>query len=207
MGYKKIGDYGIVGNGLSIALVGKDGSIDWMCLPYMDSPSVFAAVLDDNKGGRFAIQPSESWDSAQRYLRRTNILETTFRTLTGKVELTDFMPAGPEADQDEENRIRLLRRVRGLDGDVHLSIEFSPRFDYGRKIPEWTEKSANQWSIRAKNYEITLFSTKQLRWQNEQVTLEIKQGETIWLGLNYGTIDKQPLEFQLEMLLLKEAAR
>jgi GH15 family glucan-1,4-alpha-glucosidase len=73
MPYKRIGDYGVIGNGGSIALVGCDGALDWMCLPFMDSPSVFAALLDDEKGGRFAIRPVAPYDSAQCYLQHTNI--------------------------------------------------------------------------------------------------------------------------------------
>ena len=71
MGYKKIDNYGIIGNGQTLALVGIGGSIDWLCLPYMDSPSVFAAILDEEKGGCFRVQPLASWDSVQRYLPRS----------------------------------------------------------------------------------------------------------------------------------------
>ena len=84
MAYKKIGDYGVIGNGATIALIGRDGSLDWMCLPYMDSPSVFAALLDDEKGGRWHVRPDEPFDCAQSYLPRTNILRSRFRTLRGE---------------------------------------------------------------------------------------------------------------------------
>ena len=92
MGYKPIGDYGVIGNMLSAALVGTDGSIDWCCLPRFDSPSIFAAILDDGKGGRFCIKPQTPFQSHQAYLDSTNILRTTFRTETGTVTVTDFMP-------------------------------------------------------------------------------------------------------------------
>src|SRR6056297_1037011 len=78
--YKKIGDYGIIGNSQSVALVGSDGSIDWLCLPSMDSASVFAALLDHDQGGRFAVTPEPAWDSSQHYIPGTNVLVTTFRT-------------------------------------------------------------------------------------------------------------------------------
>ena len=74
MAYKGIGDYGIIGNLETIALVGLDGSIDWLCLPAIDSPSVFGALLDDAKGGRFAIAPSGEWSSTASYIFNTNIL-------------------------------------------------------------------------------------------------------------------------------------
>jgi GH15 family glucan-1,4-alpha-glucosidase len=85
MGYKPISDYGIIGNMLSAALVGADGSIDWCCLPRFDSPSVFAAILDDEKGGRFQIKPQMPFESHQAYLPDTNILQTTFQAETGTV--------------------------------------------------------------------------------------------------------------------------
>jgi hypothetical protein len=90
--YKKIGDYGIIGNSQSVALVGRDGSIDWLCLPSMDSASVFAALLDHERGGRFAITPDSAWDSSQHYIPGTNAsiaanLETreVERSLTAEV--------------------------------------------------------------------------------------------------------------------------
>jgi len=80
MAYKQIGDYGVIGDGSTVALIGRDGALDWMCLPFMDSPSVFAAILDDDQGGRFAIGPDAPYDSSQVYLAQTNVLQTRFRT-------------------------------------------------------------------------------------------------------------------------------
>jgi GH15 family glucan-1,4-alpha-glucosidase len=71
MPYKKIGDYGVIGDGATVALIGRDGALDWLCLPFMDSPSVFAAILDDGTGGRFSISPDAPCDSSQVYLPRT----------------------------------------------------------------------------------------------------------------------------------------
>ena len=76
----------------SAALVGTDGSVDWLCLPRFDSPSVFAAILDQDIGGRFRIRPGGVYAAAQSYVQDTNILETTFATQTGVVSVTDFMP-------------------------------------------------------------------------------------------------------------------
>ena len=90
--YKGIGEYGIIGNGHTVALIGTDGSIDWCCLPRFDSSSVFAAILDDEKGGKFHIEPQLPFQSRQAYLSNTNILQTTFETETGTVTITDFMP-------------------------------------------------------------------------------------------------------------------
>ncbi len=91
-GYKPISDYGIIGNMLSAALVGMDGSINWCCLPRFDSHSVFAAILDNEQGGRFQINPRVPFESIQAYILKTNVLQTTFRTDTGAATVTDFMP-------------------------------------------------------------------------------------------------------------------
>ena len=123
MGYKKIDNYGIIGNGQTLALVGIDGAIDWMCLPYMDSPSVFAAILDDEKGGRFRVRPLEAWDSVQRYLPRTNILKTSFRTAGGEFELIDFMPIGPLTEKDPATRTMVNRCLKGKSGRVRIEID------------------------------------------------------------------------------------
>jgi len=90
--YKDIRDYGIIGNLRSAALVGKDGSIDWAPAPFLDSSSVFAAILDDKKGGQWSIQPAEDFESEQEYLKDTNILVTRFKTKRGVVEVMDCLP-------------------------------------------------------------------------------------------------------------------
>ncbi|MFC2059632.1 trehalase-like domain-containing protein [Chloroflexota bacterium] len=79
MVYKPVSDYGIIGNMVSAALVATDGFIDWCCLPRFDSPSIFAAILDDKKGGRFGIEPRSQYESNQSYLDDTNPLQTVFR--------------------------------------------------------------------------------------------------------------------------------
>ena len=98
MGYQPIENYGIVGNMRTAALVGMNGSIDWYCAPHFDSPSVFGAILDDKKGGRFQISPvAERVKSRQFYWPSTNILVTRFLHEDGIAELEDFMPVGMPA--------------------------------------------------------------------------------------------------------------
>ena len=129
MSYKPISDYGIIGDMHSAAVVGLDGSIDWLCFPRFDSPSVFAAILDDEKGGRFRVSPAGEYQSEQRYLEDTNILCTSFTTNDGQVELQDFMPIGQDPKQSGHE---LLRIVRGVRGTVQMSCLFQPRLDYAR---------------------------------------------------------------------------
>src|SRR5947199_9791817 len=95
MAYLPIEDYGLIGNTHTAALVGMDGSIDWLCLPHFDSPSVFAAILDDRKGGRFRVAPvSEGIRHKQFYWPSTNILVTRFLHAEGVGDVEDYMPVG-----------------------------------------------------------------------------------------------------------------
>lgn len=131
--YKKIGDYGIIGNLHSIALIGLDGSIDWLCMPHIDSPSVFGALLDDEKGGRLSISPLDEWDSVAEYIPSTNVLKTRFRTRTGVMQITDFMPVSVSGEEKlEEEQHDLYRLVEVLSGKVKVGLVFEPQFNYAR---------------------------------------------------------------------------
>lgn len=126
MAYQRIQDHGIIGDMNTAALVAVDGSIDWLCLPRFDSPSVFAAILDDRKGGVFSIAPvTEASARRQFYWPDTNVLVTEFLASGGTAELTDFMPMSGEATQ-------LIRSVRTLRGSVAIQIECRPAFNYAR---------------------------------------------------------------------------
>ena len=102
-GYQPIENYGIIGNMRTAALVGMDGSIDWLCLPHFDSPSVFAAILDDRKGGRFRIAPAgDDFRRKQFYWPDTNILVTRFLHADGVGEIEDYMPVGGAGTAPDE---------------------------------------------------------------------------------------------------------
>jgi len=129
MTYQPIENYAIIGNMRSAALVGKDGSIDWFCFPHFDSPSLFASILDDKKGGYFRISPviADS-KSKQYYWPDTNVLITRFYNSEGIVEITDYMPVGPDIVNEYDYRI--IRRVRGIHGKMRMKVECYPAFNY-----------------------------------------------------------------------------
>src|SRR6516165_11680368 len=119
MSFEPIENYGVIGNMRSIALVGMNGSIDFLCYPEFDSPTVFAALLDDQEGGRFEIRPQLSnMRVRQLYLPETNILLTRFLAEEGVVELTDYMPIEPDGEQPNE----IVRTVSVIRGNVHFQL-------------------------------------------------------------------------------------
>jgi len=123
--------HGVIGNGRVLALVGPDTSIDWLCLPRFDSPSVFARLLDQERGGTWAFRPVTDWRTASQYVRNTNVLRTEVETAEGRVEIFDFAPRvlqGLWVDAPVE----ICRLVRPLAGTPRLHVHFDPRPDYAR---------------------------------------------------------------------------
>ncbi len=129
MGYLPIEDHGVIGNLHTAALVGTDGTIDWLCLPTFDSPSVFCSILDDEKGGHFRLRPVEHTRTQQLYLPDTNVLLTRFLCSEGVAEILDFMPILAHRG----DRHRLVRNVRVIRGRMAFEMECKPAFDYARQ--------------------------------------------------------------------------
>src|SRR5262245_58002889 len=131
MAYQPIENYGVIGNMRTTAHVGIDGSIDWFCFPYFDSPSIFAAILDQKKGGTFQISPSsQNITYKQFYWPDTNILVTRFHSPDGMAEVIDYMPAGEAAA--ESGTHELVRRINVVHGSLPFRVHCKPAFNYGR---------------------------------------------------------------------------
>ena len=140
--YLPIEDYGLIGNMHSAALVGTNGSIDWLCLPSFDSPSVFAKILDCNKGGHFQICPiDQDVTQKQFYWPNSNILVSRFFGEEGVSEIVDFMPV---YDDLSEHQNQIIRIVRSVHGRVHLRLTCQPAFNYARHPHQLKIKKENQ---------------------------------------------------------------
>ena len=205
--YKKISDYGIIGNSQTAALVGNDGSIDWLCLPSFDSPSVFGALLDKSKGGRFMVSPRENWDSTAAYLPGTNILTTIFRTPKGRVRLTDYMPVALEGCPEKElPHQKLIRRVEALEGKPGISLHLDPRFDYGRATAI-VKTEGLKAVARSSDQVLTLQATKPgLKVEDERVVADwdLESGDEIWLCLDFGMENPEEVMPQKALESLEE---
>jgi GH15 family glucan-1,4-alpha-glucosidase len=130
--FQPIEHYGVIGNMRSIALVSTNGSIDFLCFPSFDSPTVFAGLLDPKRGGCFGIYPDlEDMRTRQLYLPDTNILLTRFLSDAGVAEITDFMPVVEDEDRERYGH-HILRMIRVIKGEVRFSMRCAPRFDYAR---------------------------------------------------------------------------
>ena len=169
MPYQPIENYGVIGDLHTVALVGMDGSIDFLCYPRFDSPTVFAALLGEENGGRFRIGPT--WGEIrqkQLYLPDTNILLTRFLAEEGVAEISDYMPVGMEGTRGPE----IVRRVKAVRGDIHFRMVCDPKFDYGRASHK-VERRNGEVIFRSEGDDGTV-----LRLRSE-VPLEISGGAAV----------------------------
>ena len=127
-----IEDYALLGDGHTAALVGRDGSVDWLCLPRFDSDACFAALLGDADNGRWLLGPVDPAETSRRYVGDSAVLETTYRTHSGVVRVTDFMPPG-------DDRHDLIRRIEGIEGTVRMRHYWTVLFAYGAVRP-WVHR-------------------------------------------------------------------
>lgn len=180
-----IGDYGVIGEGNTCALVGIDGSIDWLCLPKFDSPSVFGALLDDKRGGRFRVCPANGgFESLQAYDDGTNVLQTMFRREgDGVVVLTDYMPwnGNPRSAMHD-----LHRMVEVREGSLEIEIVFDPRFDYARSRTRIEFGDEGVIASSGNGETLTLSASNGTRFEMRPdggavARVELRAGQRLWL--------------------------
>ncbi|HEX2655447.1 MAG TPA: glycoside hydrolase family 15 protein [Xanthobacteraceae bacterium] len=199
---RRIEDYGLIGNARTAALVGRDCSIDWLCLPRFDSPACFAALLGSPENGRWIIEPAEPEPRiSRRYRDGTGILETRFETDTGSVVIIDFMPLPVD-----DLQIDLVRMVRGERGSVAMSTEILFRFDYGRVIP-WVRRRGYGLSAIVGPDEVQLRSDIPLH--GEQFTTRgnftVDAGESVCFVLNWRPSHRRTMIYREPEEMLRES--
>jgi len=212
MGDKIYLDYGVIGNCKTAALVSKEGSIDWLCFPSFDSPSVFSKILDNQIGGSFSIKVSDKYIINQKYIKDTNILCTTFSSEEGSFELIDFMPRYRTLDDSHYIPAEIYRYIKLLDGRPKLQIIYNPMMNYAKETALYnkfedyikTYSCANQrdnmylysdldFDAILDSREITLdqdhflllsYNQKLVKIDIERVYLEFQRTKIYWLNWN-----------------------
>lgn len=198
--YKPISAYGIIGDMRTCALVGLDGSIDWCCFPRFDSASLFGAILDAERGGRFRIAPVSPYTSTQRYLPATNVLVTTFHVEhEGVIEVLDFMPSlerGKELSAYHE----IHRRITCTRGEGEVEAYFEPRFDYALSDVAIYPRRHGLMATDMEDEAVALSSSNAIWWEIDEVggaaraRFRIEAGEVFWNVLRYDDDEVYPVE-------------
>jgi GH15 family glucan-1,4-alpha-glucosidase len=205
--YRPISSYALIGDLHTAALVGLNGSIDWCCFPYFDSPSVFASILDATRGGSFQVAPAVPHTSEQRYSPATNVLITTFSLDAGGVlELTDFMPitsSGHRADFPE-----IHRRVRCTRGEAEVVVRFAPRFDYGGSLIRLQPRWHGVLATDAQDDVLTLAGPRDIWWRFDGgvavAALKLLEGEQAWFVARYDDDEVRSIDHYQSDAKLKE---
>jgi GH15 family glucan-1,4-alpha-glucosidase len=183
-GYAPIRDYALIGDGRTCALVARDGAIDWLCLPNIDSPSTFARLLDAEHGGAFELSPIGPFEAAQRYVEGTNVLQTTFRAGEGSVRVTDAMTL---TDTTSISPMReIVRKVEALDGRVRMRWEVTPRFVYGGHETKLAQRSGRPFFCSGKDgLAVSAWGAGDVEFRDRSVggDFELDTGETALLTL------------------------
>ncbi len=190
-----ISAHALVSDCHSAALVTADGSVDWLCFPRFDSPSVFGRLLDD-AAGHWSIRPAGEYTSSRRYLDRTLVLETTFTTLTGTVTVTDALAMGPDNRGHALGKGAphlLMRSVAGLDGSVDVDVSYQPRPEYGLLRPLLshvdggvTARGGAEWLVLSSPVRLDLADS------TATARITVRAGETVRFALHRSTLEERP---------------
>ena len=187
--YLPIRDYGIIGDLHSCALVGRLGSIDWMCVPRFDSPSVFGRILDADNGGSMWVEVEGGFiPDSRRYLPGTNILETTLSSPRGRLRVTDFMVVREQVKTLEHDHV-LVRMLEAPDSDLTASVHVDARWDYGRVAPDEKVTGPDDSCLELEQGELHMHFDGPSPWRRRGRTfiqrLELKQGEAQAIVVRY----------------------
>lgn len=187
--FPRIDDYGAIGDCRAVALVSSAGSIEWLCWPRFDSPSLFASILDRERGGYWRISPSTRRMSARRYIEHSNVLETTFQTEHGTGVLTDLMPVR-DAESDGHEMVpdhEIIRQFSCTSGELELEFELVPRPRYGSVVPAIREFGKLGWRIDAGRGVCWIRSSIPLRVQDgvAHARARLWAGESAAFSLSY----------------------
>lgn len=190
-GYRPIGDYGIIGDAHTAALVSLDGSIDWCCWPRFDSPAVFCRLLDSRRGGWFSTGPSRPFSATRSYVPATNVLTTLFETDEGKFRLTDFMPVERLTESHRGEDIapshRIIRLVEGIGGEAEVEISFRPTLNFALGETILTPHG-NGAVARAGIEALGLSCPVRLGFDDSGALVgrvRVREHERIWIALDY----------------------
>ena len=184
-GYPEIANHGLIGDLQTAALVTIDGTIDWFCFPRFDSPSVFASLLDRERGGHFSIRPAEESVTKQLYFPGTAVLVTRFMSEAGVGEVVDFMPI--EQPEVASRRHRIVRLVRVVRGSMRFTLDCAPRFDYGRAVHQ-LDLTENGAVFRSGDTGFTLHTSVALERRGNDVRADflLREGEATGALLETG---------------------
>ena len=182
--FPEIGDYALIGDCRTAALVAKSGVVEWLCLPDFSSPSIFAAMLDRG-AGHFTIAPASSFEVSREYLGDTNVLDTTFTTSSGGLRLTDAMTLASRGALHPQHE--LLRRIECVDGEVEIAVAFAPRPGYGAQVPSFERRGALGWQLCHVPFGGFVRSEVELRVVGGDLVgkVRLRKGEVRWISFVY----------------------
>jgi GH15 family glucan-1,4-alpha-glucosidase len=190
--FPDVGDYAVIGNCRTAALVSNRGSVEWMCAPTFSDASIFGAILDRD-AGHFSIAPGEDATVSRAYIAATNVLQTTFTTPGGVLRLTDCLVLPDERIPELYPEHELLRRVECASGEVEVEVSFAPRWDYGRRCPRYAKRGALGWQCLDCSFGAILRSEIDLAEDKPRARLagkvRLKAGEARWLSFAYDEAD------------------
>ncbi|MEJ2440293.1 MAG: glycoside hydrolase family 15 protein [Gammaproteobacteria bacterium] len=188
--YPAISDYALIGDCRIAALISRDGAVEWLCLPHFSGDSIFAAILDRQRGGYFSLRPAQAYTVSRRYISGSNVLESIFRTNSGEIRLIDCVPilTDTKFTSQLQPQRELLRTIEGISGHVDLQLEFQPRPSYGQKRIHIRERGRLGWACKFGNQEVYLRSAIPLHKNGDDMLrgeVTVAAGDRFDFSLNY----------------------